>query len=141
MITASRRIQFAYGHRVWKHESKCKHFHGHNGVVWLHARAPELDSLGRVIDFGVLKERIGAWIEQNWDHGFIYNIEDEETEKVLLSLSEQKVFRLDNNPTAEVMASFLLHVVCPHLLEGTGVEVFKVTFYETENCFAEATLE
>jgi len=116
MITASRRIQFAYGHRVWKHESKCKHFHGHNGVVWLHARAPELDSLGRVIDFGVLKERIGAWIEQNWDHGFIYNIEDEETEKVLLSLSEQKVFRLDNNPTAEVMASFLLHVVCPHLL-------------------------
>jgi len=102
---------------------------------------PELDSLGRVIDFGVLKEKIGNWVDKNWDHGFIYNLQDKETERVLLSMPGQKMFGLNANPTAEIMASHLLTVVCPMLLEDTGVEVFKVTFYETENCFAEVTLD
>ena len=33
MITCTRKIEFDYGHRVFKHGSKCKHIHGHRGVI------------------------------------------------------------------------------------------------------------
>lgn len=64
-----------------RHESKCRHLHGHNFVFFLTAEAfgqsdsdgePVLqDDLGRVIDFGVLKSKLGSWIETNWDHGMV----------------------------------------------------------------------
>ncbi len=38
-MTATRRLQFCAGHRVYKHESKCANLHGHNYVVLLHAVA------------------------------------------------------------------------------------------------------
>jgi 6-pyruvoyltetrahydropterin/6-carboxytetrahydropterin synthase len=57
------------------------------------------------------------------------------------ALPGQKLFLLDSNPTAENMASYLLHVVSPEMLSGTGVRVESVTLWETENCFAEAKLE
>src|SRR5262249_22784820 len=56
MITATRRIQFAAGHRVFGHEGKCRYLHGHNFVALVTAAADDLDAVGRVIDFGVLKE-------------------------------------------------------------------------------------
>ena len=69
--TATRRLQFCAGHRVHDHESECRNLHGHNYVVFLTAASTSddpLDKLGRVIDFGVLKEKFGAWIDEWWDH-------------------------------------------------------------------------
>jgi len=140
-ITAVRRIQFCAGHRVWQHESKCNNLHGHNYVVFFHAQAEEgLDDLGRVIDFSVLKAKLGGWVDTNWDHGFIHHTDDAETIKALAAIPNQKTFALPNNPTAENMAEYLLKVVCPKQLDGTGVVVSKVVLWETENCFVEATL-
>jgi 6-pyruvoyltetrahydropterin/6-carboxytetrahydropterin synthase len=53
----------------------------------------------------------------------------------------QRRFGLQANPTAENMARFLLEVVAPIELHGTGVEVVQVTLWETENCYAVARLE
>jgi 6-pyruvoyltetrahydropterin/6-carboxytetrahydropterin synthase len=142
MITCTRRIQFCYGHRVWKHESKCNNLHGHNGVVFLHARAPELDTLGRIIDFGVLKAKLGRWIDTNWDHGFLFHHSDVATHQALEYMGPgQKTYVLPYNPTAENMAKYLLHRVAPEQMVGTGVQVYKVVLWETENCFATATLD
>src|SRR5262245_33453245 len=71
-VSATRRLQFSAGHRVFQHESKCANIHGHNYVVLLHAEADRLDKIGRVIDFSVLKAKFGTWIEDWWDHGMIY---------------------------------------------------------------------
>lgn len=150
MITCTRRIQFCAGHRVYGHEGKCAHMHGHNYVALFYARATKqmtelsghLDTVGRVIDFSVLKEKIGDWIDQNWDHGFIWYNQDEFLKDVFTVHSEvPKNFRMFWNPTAENMARFLLTQVCPSVLKHTGVEVYKVKLWETENCFAEASLE
>jgi 6-pyruvoyltetrahydropterin/6-carboxytetrahydropterin synthase len=138
MVSCTRRIQFCAGHRVWRHESKCAHLHGHNYVAFFHATAPSLDDLGRVIDFTELKSRLGRWIDENWDHGFIVFAQDEAAMAAVLSIPGQKVFRLDSNPTAENLAAYLLRVVAPAALEGTGVEVDRVELWETENCRAEA---
>lgn len=141
MITCTRRIQFCAGHRVHGHESKCRNAHGHNYVVLFQAAAPELDTLGRVIDFSVLKARLGGWIDRWWDHGFLYWEQDREMDHVMGQIGGQKVFVMPTNPTAENMAEYLLRIICPQELLHTGIIVQKVTVWETENCHAEALLD
>jgi 6-pyruvoyltetrahydropterin/6-carboxytetrahydropterin synthase len=138
---AVRRIQFAAGHRVLGHEGRCAHPHGHNYVVFFHAEADTLDDVGRVIDFSILKERLGGWVDRNWDHGFVYCDQDEDLARVFAEhLPGHKHFALPLNPTAENMARYLLETVGPSQLRGTGVHLSKVVVWETENCFAEVSL-
>ncbi len=143
METAVRKIHFCYGHRVMNHESKCATLHGHNAVVWIHAKPNvALDQLGRVVDFSVLKDKIGSWIDLNWDHTMIIYKEDKKTLDLIQQVEgPKKPFILETNPTAENMAHYLLHVVCPRELKNYDITVHKVTFYETENCYVEATLD
>ena len=139
MLECTRRIQFCAGHRVYRHESKCAHPHGHNYVALIHARTkegPELDAIGRVVDFSVLKLRIGGWIEKQWDHGFLYFVDDSQCAAMLNMGDQWKTFAMPYNPTAENMAKYLVEEVCPTLMQDTGVEIFKVTLHETENCYA-----
>lgn len=140
MITCTRRLQFCAGHRVWKHESKCAYLHGHNYVVFFEACAVDLDEIGRVIDFGELKKRLGSWLEEHWDHGFILSRKDEEAIRAVRSIPGQQLYLLDVNPTVENLSEHLLRVIAPQQLAGTGVQVVKVTLWETENCFAESRL-
>ena len=157
MITCTRRIQFCAGHRVYGHEGKCRNIHGHNYVALFTAQAEALDGIGRVIDFSVLKERLGGWIEENWDHGFIYWEDDPEMVSLFILSriptdfgeaitkrsspnGEFKAYCLPENPTAENMAVYLLHEIAPTMLEGTGIWLNKVQLWETENCYATAEL-
>jgi len=145
-IDAIRRIQFCAGHRVMNHESRCRNMHGHNYVAYFHARSKEdLDSLGRVIDFSVIKERVGTWIDENWDHGFIYFDQDEHVHNALNRADvedgfTQKRYKMKANPTAENMGLHLIHEICPMLFTDTDVEICKIVIYETENCSVEVTL-
>lgn len=140
-VTCTRRIQFCSGHRVYKHKSKCAHLHGHNYVVFIHARVEQLDALGRVIDFSILKDLVGGWIDEHWDHGFLLDASDKEGRAALAMMGlQQKVYFMEN-PTAENMALHLLNICKESLMFDTGVEVFKIVLWETENCFAEAILD
>lgn len=140
-IQAVRRVQFCAGHRVMGHEGKCAHLHGHNYVVFFHAEAEALDGIGRVIDFSVLKEQLGGWVDANWDHGFVFFEQDEEVRSLFDgAMAHHKHFALPTNPTAENMGDYLLHTVGPEQLKGTGVRLVKVVVWETENCFAEVSL-
>lgn len=143
METAVRKIHFCYGHRVMNHESKCATLHGHNAVVWIHATPIKgLDQLGRVVDFSVLKDVVGGWIDSHWDHTMILFKDDTKTvDLVNLAPSFKKPYILDKNPTAENLAHHLLYEVCPKILKGKGIIVHKITFYETENCYAEQIIE
>lgn len=133
--TITRRITFCAGHRVFGHESKCRNLHGHNYTVLFDAQAEQLDELGRVIDFAVLKERLKAWIDEYWDHGLILMESDPIVPMMTRSLA-QKCYLLPQNPTAENLAEHLLHHAAPEALEGVGVRVVRVTLWETENCCA-----
>lgn len=143
MISCIRKFSIDCGHRVYGHESKCAHLHGHTYGIEVHARAltqngnSGLDSLGRVIDFSVLKERIGTWLDREWDHGFLVYVEDMMLLQALSALATKK-YIFPFNPTAENIARYLLEKT-EWLLADTGVEVFKVVVHETPNCFAEAS--
>src|SRR5210317_1108900 len=135
-VTACRCLAFDAGHRVLGHEGKCRFPHGHRYVAEVMCEA-ELDHLGRIVDFAVIKDNVGAWIEKNWDHAFLVYEEDKELLRALATLKDKNVYVCSWNPTAENMATFLL-VRAGELLEGTRVKVTSIRVYETPNCFAEA---
>lgn len=140
-ITCTRRIQFCAGHRVVGHENKCANIHGHNYVAFITAEAPRLDGIGRIIDFSVLKEKVGGWIDKNWDHTFIASPDEDQMILDAISyINNKEIFNLPYNPTAENMAKYLLEEIAPQVLQGTGVAVIEITIWETENCHAMAKL-
>jgi 6-pyruvoyltetrahydropterin/6-carboxytetrahydropterin synthase len=98
-----------------------------------------LDRLGRIIDFSVLKEKFHGWIDDNWDHGFIYYEKDKEMEAALNMIEGQKKFALPYNPTAENLAKYLHTVVAVEQMKDTGIRINKVEVWETENAFATAS--
>jgi 6-pyruvoyltetrahydropterin/6-carboxytetrahydropterin synthase len=138
MITCTRRIEFDAAHRVMEHESKCKHLHGHRYAVEATFAAGELDKQGRVIDFGMVREMLGNWIDAEWDHNTILNEKDKALGEVISAKTGQKIFYLAANPTAENMAAYLLKTVCPKLFAGVNATCVKIKLYETPNCYAEA---
>lgn len=142
MIECVRRITFCAAHRLYKHESKCAFLHGHNYVAFIHAQAEgELDLVGRVIDFGTLKQKFGGWIDASWDHGVILFAEDGEAINLIKRVPSWKLYILPYNPTAENMARYLLEEVAPILMRGEAVAITKVVVWETENGYAEAVYD
>ncbi len=137
MISCTRRIEFDAAHRIQNHESKCKMLHGHRYVVEATFAAEELDKLGRVIDFGAIKEILGKWIDENFDHNTILCKKDSELGKNIENSTSQKIFYLDYQPTAENIAKFLFEEICPKLFQNQEIKCVKIKLYETPNCYAE----
>lgn len=124
-------------------------------------RNAPLDSLGRVIDFDMMKSTLCEWLETNWDHKFLAW----EKDPVIRALSQSDAGNLriavpfrgvgpgfstrtepslvDSivwvgfNPTAENIAYHLLFEVGPKLLDGLGVMLTRVRVDETRKCSAE----
>lgn len=140
MMNTIRRIHFSASHRLLNYDGCCAHIHGHNYVVFFHATADHLNDQGMVIDFSVLKKRLGGWIDEHWDHGIIVSKDDRELLDALNRVEGQKIFTLDRNPTSENLADYLLNTVCPEQLSGTGVRIIRVVLWETENCCVDLSL-
>ncbi len=139
--TCTRRIEFDAAHRVMEHESKCRNLHGHRYAVEASFAAAGLDALGRVIDFGAVRELLGGWIDLYWDHATILCEADRALGEAITAKTGQTVFYLPRNPTAENMAHYLLNDICPRLFSGKDVACTRIRLYETPNCYAEAALE
>lgn len=133
-LRASRYHDISVGHRVCKHESKCRHLHGHNYRIHFHCESDQLDDIGRVIDFSVIKEKLCMWVETNWDHRFLIWQEDPHAQR-LLDI-DPLVVLVPFNPTAENMAIYLVERVAPIQLGNTGVRLAEVTIEETAKCHA-----
>lgn len=141
MIEAHRYHDLSVGHRVVGHENKCRWLHGHNYRVHFYV-AGSLDSVGRVLDFGVIKARLCQWLEERWDHKLLL-WEQDPFLPALQALGGDvaaSVVVVPFNPTAENMGAFLLHEVGPVALAGTGIVLRQVVVEETRKCSARVTL-
>lgn len=164
LISITRRFEFDAAHRVYGHESKCANLHGHRYVALVTLRPKQqLDELGRVIDFSVVKQDIGKWIDDNWDHNILLNSEDplalmylvhqDATKKEIAERAKATTRQIfgdkapyimagsGTNPTAENMAKELFRVVCCLLptwtSKGYNLIPTRVRLYETPNCYAD----
>lgn len=132
LMQAHRYHEIATGHRVYRHESKCAHLHGHNYRIHFTVEAPSLDSVGRVMDFSVIKEKLCMWLEDNWDHKFL--VWEEDPWSTALVAIDPTVVLVPFNPTAENMAQYLVEVIGPQQLAGTGVTLTHAAVDETTKC-------
>lgn len=134
-MRAIRYHDLSVGHTVHQHESKCAHLHGHNYRVHFEVEAEngELDKVGRVMDFSVIKGLLCEWLETNWDHKFLVYAGDPRAE-ALKATDPQGVVVVHFNPTAENMAEHLVEVVGPFQLMDTGIRLARVVIEETRKC-------
>ena len=145
MYSITRTHEIHCGHRVVGHEGKCRHLHGHSYVFHFTCIAERLDLIGRVIDFSEVKAKLCEWLETNWDHKFLAWDKDP-VMTVLREASERegwdKGTMLDSiifvpfNPTAENLAEYMVRVVGPMQLAGTGIVLDSCTVEETSKCCA-----
>lgn len=146
-ITASRYHDFSAGHRVMGHENKCRNLHGHNYRVTFTVEAENLDAVGRVLDFSVIKELLCEWLEQEWDHKFLVFVQDYlvvlhlKRLMEIVQIEQSTIVEVPFNPTAENMGHYLLNVIGPKKLAGTGVRLVAVSVEETRKCAALAVLD
>ncbi len=135
MITAQRYHDISCGHRVYGHESKCASLHGHNYRFHFEITANELDLIGRVLDFGVIKSTLCIWLEENYDHKFLLWQDDPILEQ-MKEIDPIGVISVPYNPTAENIAKYMVEEIAPIQLKGTGAKLIKCTIEETRKCSA-----
>lgn len=136
-VTAERYHDISVGHRVFGQGGKCEHLHGHNYRIHFTVRGmmEDVDDVGRVLDFSVIKERLCLWLEEHWDHKFL--ICDEDPWRGLLAeIDREGVVWVPFNPTAENMGEYLCLIIGPQQLNGTGCELIAVRVEETRKCSA-----
>jgi len=125
---------FDAGHRLLKYKGKCESPHGHTFKAEVMLSSEKIDQMGFVVDFVELREKVGQWVDDNWDHAFLVNGRDDELLQALGLLKEKRVFVFqDENPTAEVMAKYLYD----HIHKMYGDLVSKVRIWESPHQYAE----
>lgn len=169
----SKKFSFSYGHRVYNQEldsnlscnglCKCRHLHGHNGVVSVVIESKNYKDV--VLDFNNLKlfEKV---LDEIFDHKFVVGLKDPYLKTLLtnyninyenrddLTLISSGPFYTLKAPQNEYEESFVFMEKCPTseniceeiykvfynlykpLIETNQIKLSSVTFSETEktNC-------
>lgn len=110
------RSAFEAAHFIRGYEGKCARLHGHNWEVIAVVRGQELDKLGMLIDFRVLKVELKKILD-DFDHRF---------------LNEQETFA-DENPTAENLARKIFERLALSEIFGGSIKLHAVKVCETPN--------
>ena len=122
-------IDFCYGHRLLNYDGKCRYLHGHNGRIEVDLESKELDRLGMVLDFGVVKDVMRTWIDNNLDHCMLLCSADPYVP--ILKAHGEPLFLMEDNPTAENIAK----VVFRHGSEA-GLPITEIRLWETPTSYA-----
>jgi 6-pyruvoyltetrahydropterin/6-carboxytetrahydropterin synthase len=128
-----RYIDLDTGHRVARHESKCRNLHGHRYRITVQVTGPIKDDdspeHGMVIDFARVKEALTV-IHDEWDHRFILG-DDDPLLDAMRGL--EGIVIIDRQPTAENLATIAAERLGELL---TPLQVVKVVVQETTACSA-----
>lgn len=88
------RSSFAAAHRLDNHSGKCRQLHGHTWEVEAVIKGRELDEIGMLVDFSLLKNELRQVVAA-FDHRFLND------------LAPFNDGRPGNNPTAENIARYI----------------------------------
>lgn len=112
---------FAAAHNLREFHGKCENLHGHNWFVEARVRAKELDKIGLVMDFGVIKKYLNQVLDLI-DHQY---------------LNDLPAFKTDN-PSSENISLFIFNNLAPLIKEDSGGRVWlhSVSAWESENASA-----
>ena len=131
-MTVTHEISIA--HRLSGHKGKHARVHGHNFLISLsvtRADSGALDGFGQIASPSVIRHRLCAWMDIEWDHRTLLWVHDPILER--MKDIDQSVVALPFHPTPEGIARHLVEVVGPVELAGTGLRLAAVTVQETHN--------
>jgi len=115
--------EFASAHSLRDYPGDCRRLHGHNWKVEVEASASELDELGMVVDFKVIKQ-LAKKITDELDHRYL-----------------NEIAPFDSiNPTAENLAAYIFKRIASEL-KAPHVRIHAVTLWETERACVRYTEE
>ncbi|MDA0747773.1 MAG: 6-carboxytetrahydropterin synthase [bacterium] len=133
--TVTVEVGFCYGHRLHEYVGKCAHLHGHQGTVQVTLGSTEVDRLGMVIDFGVVKSFVKEWVDTHWDHRMMLHENDPILPAVMPH--DTKIHPVPFNPTAENLGAHLFDEVktwlqtLPKTQNPSSAQLISVKFWET----------
>ena len=111
--------EFSAAHALRGYRGKCENLHGHNWKVEVYVRGAQLDNVGMLVDFKVLKAAT-CRVMKYLDHQ---------------NLNELNPFDNEINPSSEHLAGFILHRVSEEI-DDPRVQVYKVRVWETPSTCA-----
>ena len=111
------RSRFAAAHHLRGYAGQCESLHGHNWLVEVGVAGPDLDPIGMLLDFKLLKQRVKACL-QELDHTL---------------LNDHEAFK-ERNPTSENLARWVHDQVASGL--AAGLRVTAVRVWESEDAVA-----
>jgi len=118
MYEVAIRARFAAAHRLNNYGGKCEALHGHNWVVEVGVKGAELDEVGLLMDFKVLKGHVRSTLEEI-DHTM---------------LNDHQYFA-EQNPSSEHIAKWLYDQIATKL-EDPKLHVSFVRVWESEDAAA-----
>lgn len=107
---------FEAAHFIRGYAGKCARLHGHNWTVEALVRGEELDALGMLIDFKVLKAELNKILD-DFDHRY---------------LNELETFA-EVNPTAENLARIIFKRLAASEVFGGSTKLYAVKVHESPN--------
>ena len=122
-------IDFCYGHRLLDYDGKCRHLHGHNGLLEVEIESDSLDHRGMVMDFNELRGVVKDWVDRNLDHKMLLHKDDPVAD--FLSEMGEPFYPMDDNPTAE---NILKHIY--RQIRKEGLMVSEMRLWETPSSYA-----
>ena len=108
------RSEFEAAHKIKNYPGKCARLHGHNWIVEAIVKGTELNELGILIDFKVLKAELKKVLDE-FDHQY---------------LNELKFFS-EKNPTAENLAKIIFEKLSKSEIFTGTTKLFAVKVYES----------
>ena len=110
------RSAFEAAHFIKDYDGKCARLHGHNWEVVAVVRGHELDKLGMLIDFRILKTELKKVLDE-FDHRF---------------LNELETFSKEN-PTAENLAKKIFKKLSASEIFSGSTKLYAIKVQETPN--------
>jgi 6-pyruvoyltetrahydropterin/6-carboxytetrahydropterin synthase len=129
MHAITKTIVFSYGHRLLDYAGKCRHLHGHNGLLEVDIESDTLDKRGMVMDFSEVSRLVKGWVDEHLDHKMVLCKRDPLV--AVLTKVGEPLYLMDENPTAENLAQ--------HIFEQArklGVNTAEVRLWETPTSYA-----
>ncbi len=107
---------FEAAHFIRGYDGKCSRLHGHNWNIKAIVRGEELDSLGMLVDFKILKAELNKVLD-DLDHRFLNDLE---------------IFAAEN-PTAENLARKIFKRLATSEIFNGATKLYAVKVFETPN--------
>ena len=136
MHTCTVKLSFNAAKRLPDFAGKCAFVHGYGHVVEACFAPKEHLQGDMVVDFYQLKQALGTWLDEQWDHTILLHEKDKPLGDAIAEFTGQTPFYFAQSPTSETLAHYLLTEICPHL--SPQAICTNVRVYDTPDAWVDA---